>query len=114
MLRNTDLFGSARRLAVSAMLAAGAMASLCPAALALPNEPQAADRSRIRHPGRIEDKYARRAEERLNEARRKEGEALLSLTDAAMMGRPVASDFAIDWRNDFLKAEPGTFVPFTV
>ena len=56
----------------------------------------------------------RRLEERLEEARRKEGEALVSLADAAMSGRAVASDFAIAWRNDFLKAQPGTLVPFTV
>lgn len=62
----------------------------------------------------VQGKAERRLEERLEEARRKEGEALVSLADAAMSGRAVASDFAIAWRNDFLKAQPGTFVPFTV
>lgn len=56
----------------------------------------------------------RRTQERLEDVRRKEGEALLSLVDAAMRGRPETSDFAIAWRNDFLKAQPGTFVPFTL
>src|SRR5687767_12792228 len=31
-----------------------------------------------------------------------------------MRGRRAPSDFSIDWRNDFLKAQPGTFVPFTI
>ncbi len=61
-----------------------------------------------------QSKAERRLEERLEEARRKEGEALVRLADAAMSGRAVASDFAIAWRNDFLKAQPGTLVPFTV
>ncbi len=51
---------------------------------------------------------------KVDEANRREGEAVLDLADAAMDGRPVASDFAIGWRNDFFKAQPGTFVPFTV
>ena len=45
--------------------------------------------------------------------RRGEGEALLSLADAAMTGRAL-SDFSIGWTNDFFKAQTGTFVPFTV
>lgn len=55
----------------------------------------------------------RRSQDRLEEAQRKEGEALLSLADAAMSGR-VAADFSIRWSNDFFKAQTGTFVPFTV
>ncbi len=50
----------------------------------------------------------------MDEANRREGEAVLGLADAAMAGQPVASDFAIGWHNDFFKAQPGTFVPFTV
>jgi hypothetical protein len=49
----------------------------------------------------------------LDETRRREGEALLDLADAAMAGRP-ASDFPMAWSNDFFKAQTGTFVPFTV
>ena len=55
----------------------------------------------------------RRYQDRLEEAQRKEGEALLGLADAAMSGR-IASDFSIRWNNDFFKAQTGTFVPFTV
>ena len=55
----------------------------------------------------------RRSQDRLEEAQRKEGEALLNLADAAMSGR-MASDFSIRWNNDFFKAQTGTFVPFTV
>ena len=54
-----------------------------------------------------------RLEDRAEEARRREGEALVRLADAAMSGR-APSDFAIQWSNDFFKAQTGTFVPFTV
>ncbi len=50
----------------------------------------------------------------MDEARRREADALLALTDAAMRGTAQPPDFAIEWRNDFLKAQPGTFVPFTI
>lgn len=56
----------------------------------------------------------RHAGSKLEEANRREGEALVALADAAMAGRPAPSDFGLTWRNDFLKAQPGTFVPFTI
>ena len=52
-------------------------------------------------------------QDRLDEASRREGEALLNLADAAMKGQ-ASSDFSIGWSNDFVKAQTGTFVPFTV
>ena len=55
----------------------------------------------------------RRVQDRLEDAQRKEGQALVRLADDAMAGR-ASSDFAIGWRNDFFKAQTGTFVPFTV
>jgi len=55
----------------------------------------------------------RRAPDRLEDAQRREGEALVRLADAAMAGH-ATSDFSIAWRNDFFKAQTGTFVPFTV
>ena len=55
-----------------------------------------------------------RQQERIDEALRREGEALIELADRAMHARPSPSDFAMEWRNDFLKAQPGTFVPFTL
>src|SRR3954447_16992869 len=55
----------------------------------------------------------RRRRDRLAEASHREGAALVSLVDAAASGR-AASDFSIGWRNDFFKAQTGTFVPFTV
>jgi hypothetical protein len=61
-----------------------------------------------------QNRYDRQAQDRLEDAQRKEGEALLNLTDAAMSGGHIASDFAIRWSNDFFKAQTGTFVPFTV
>jgi hypothetical protein len=60
-----------------------------------------------------QDRFDRRTQVRLEDAQRKEGEALLNLADAAMSGRPN-SDFTIRWTNDFFKAQTGTFVPFTV
>ena len=48
-----------------------------------------------------------------DEVGRREAAALVGLVDAAMNGRS-ASDFPIAWRNDFFKAQTGTFVPFTV
>lgn len=55
-----------------------------------------------------------RQQERIDEALRREGEALIALADRTMSGKPAPSDFAMEWRNDFLKAQPGTFVPFTI
>lgn len=43
-----------------------------------------------------------------------EGEAILALADAALGGKPVPHDFRVEWQNDFLKAQRGTFVPFTL
>lgn len=45
---------------------------------------------------------------------REEGEAILALADNAMAGRSAPSDFAVQWQNDFIKAQRGTFVPFTL
>jgi hypothetical protein len=56
----------------------------------------------------------RRLQERVDEANRREAEVLVQLADDALAGRGAASDFGLAWRNDFLKAQPGTFVPFTV
>jgi hypothetical protein len=47
-------------------------------------------------------------------SQRAEGQAIVAIADAAMNGDRVPSDIAIDWRNDFLKAQHGTFVPFAV
>ena len=53
-------------------------------------------------------------QERLAEALRRESAAVVELADAALSGRPVPADLALVWRNDFFKAQPGTFVPFTL
>lgn len=50
---------------------------------------------------------------RYDEAGQRDTAALVGLVDAAMGGH-AASDFPIAWRNDFFKAQSGTFVPFTV
>jgi hypothetical protein len=53
-------------------------------------------------------------ERQLEQAQREEGEAILALADAAMAGKSVPSDFRVQWQNDFVKAQRGTFVPFTL
>ena len=58
--------------------------------------------------------FDRRRQSRLDDALKREGDALVEMTDHAVNGRPVPSDFRLQWRNDFFKAKPGTFVPFTV
>jgi hypothetical protein len=45
---------------------------------------------------------------------REEGEAILALADAAMTGKTPPVDFSLGWQNDFVKAQRGTFVPFTL
>jgi hypothetical protein len=52
--------------------------------------------------------------DRIEQTHRQEAEALVQLADAAMIGEQVPSDFRLQWRNDFLKAQEGTFVPFIV
>lgn len=53
-------------------------------------------------------------ERQLEQTQREEGEAILAVADAAMAGRAVPSDFRVRWQNDFVKAQRGTFVPFTL
>jgi hypothetical protein len=48
------------------------------------------------------------------QTQRLEGEAVLALADAALAGKSVPSDFQVGWQNEFLKAQKGTFVPFTL
>jgi hypothetical protein len=64
-------------------------------------------------PGAIEQS-TRPADVRIDEATRLQGEALVSLADARARGERVTSDFDLEWTNDFFKARPGTFVPFTL
>jgi hypothetical protein len=45
---------------------------------------------------------------------REEGEAILAIADAALAGRQTPADFTLAWQNDFVKAQRGTFVPFTL
>jgi hypothetical protein len=55
----------------------------------------------------------RRQLERIEQALRQEGQAVVALADAAPNRTPPA-DFTLTWHNDFLKAQTGTFVPFIV
>lgn len=56
----------------------------------------------------------RRRQPRLDDTLRREGELLAQIGDAALTGGKTPADFLLTWRNDFFKAQPGTFVPFTV
>jgi hypothetical protein len=56
----------------------------------------------------------RRQLERGEQLLRQEGEAVLALADAAVQDSAVRSDFPLQWHNDFLKAQTGTFIPFVV
>jgi len=55
-----------------------------------------------------------RRQEAVDESSRREAEALVNLADRAMAGDPVPRDFVLRWHHDFLKAQPGTFVPFVL
>ena len=55
----------------------------------------------------------RRQLERIEQALRQEGQAVVALADADP-DRPLSADFTLTWHNDFLKAQNGTFVPFIV
>jgi hypothetical protein len=52
--------------------------------------------------------------DRTEQTQRREGEAILALADAALAGKRVPGDFSVQWHNDFLKAQRGTFIPFTL
>jgi hypothetical protein len=52
--------------------------------------------------------------DRIDEALRREGEAVVALAEAPTADRPEASDFVLAWHNDSLKAQAGTFVPFVI
>jgi hypothetical protein len=55
----------------------------------------------------------RRQLERLEQALRQEGQAIVALADAPP-DRSQPADFTLTWHNDFLKAQTGTFVPFVL
>lgn len=52
--------------------------------------------------------------DRVLQTQQLEGEAILALADAALAGKAVPADFRVEWQNEFLKAQHGTFVPFTL
>lgn len=56
----------------------------------------------------------RRQLERIEQALRQEGQAVVALADAVPNRTQQPADFSLTWHNDFLKAQNGTFVPFIV
>jgi len=96
---------SMRRLAGVLILAA------VPALLGFPStgvRAQTDDTARARQDSRSD------AARQIEQTQREEGEAILALADAAMAGKSVPSDLPLGWQNDFVKAQRGTFVPFTL
>lgn len=67
-------------------------------------------------PGAVagQDRADRRLQRRVDEANRREAAVLVELADRVAAGQPVPADFVMSWRHDFLKAQPGTFVPFVL
>jgi hypothetical protein len=55
----------------------------------------------------------RRQLERLEQALRQEGQAIVALADAPP-DKSQSADFTLTWHHDFLKAQTGTFIPFVV
>ena len=71
---------------------------------------QSAIGTRSRNPADAATEDLRQVEQ----TQREEGEAILALADAVMAGKPAPADFAVRWQSDFVKAQRGTFVPFTL
>lgn len=94
---------------VAALLVVASASAMCPA-LPRAQTSAASERGAQRRDPTI-DKIDAALIERTH---REEGEAILALADAALAGKPAPSDFAVSWQNDFVKAQRGTFVPFTV
>ena len=55
-----------------------------------------------------------RAPRSIDDTHRLEGEAIVALADAALAGKNGPADFQVQWQNEFLKAQRGTFIPFTL
>ena len=66
------------------------------------------------HPAIARQRNSVPSQRQIEQAQREEGEAILALADAALSGKPLPSDFSLRWQNDFVKAQRGTFVPFTL
>ena len=89
---------------------AGALLLVVGPALAFAQTP--AVRSQNGGAGRPRNELA--GERQAERTQREEGDAILGLADSALAGKPTPSDFAVQWQNDFVKAQRGTFVPFTL
>ena len=66
------------------------------------------------HPAIARQRNPAPSQRQVEQAQREEGEAILALADAALSGKALPSDFSLQWQNDFVKAQRGTFVPFTL
>jgi hypothetical protein len=89
---------------------------LAPVLASLPSpavRAQSASGTRSRNPAATAD-AATDDLRQVEQTQREEGEAILALADAVMAGKPAPADFAVRWQSDFVKAQRGTFVPFTL
>jgi hypothetical protein len=96
-----------RRLAALLVLASASAMPPAPARAQTPVQ-------RPRQDSRPDNKDEKPDAALIERTHREEGEAILALADAALAGKPVPADFAVTWQNDFVKAQRGTFVPFTL
>ena len=65
-------------------------------------------------PATVRQRNSAASQRQIEQAQREEGEAILALADGALTGKALTSDFSLQWQNDFVKAQRGTFVPFTL
>ncbi len=96
--------------AISLRRSAGALLLVIAPALSVAQTP--AVRSQNGGGGRPRNELA--GERQAEKTQREEGDAILGLADSALAGKPTPSDFVVQWQNDFVKAQRGTFVPFTL
>ena len=95
--------------AISLRRSAGALLLVIAPALSVAQTPAVRNQNGSGRP-RNEPTGERQAER----TQREEGDAILGLADSALAGKPTPSDFVVQWQNDFVKAQRGTFVPFTL
>jgi hypothetical protein len=100
---------------MAALLVLAAASAFHPGTLRAQSSPVTSSGAQRARPENRDDKRDEQTDGGLVErTHREEGEAILALADAALAGKPTPTDFPVTWQNDFVKAQRGTFVPFTL